>query len=310
MRKWILFGLLCCSMLGATAQDTVSNYISRTIRLDEVVVSAPGFNVKNFIRRVQNDTTFYKAFKTLRIIGYTADNDIRILNKKGGIQASLQSTTRQVVKNGCRSMEVLNEKTTGNFYTRGKNYNYYTAELYASLFFTQGEVCGEDNLVKGGKSPHETGALARHKEQLKILIFNPGQPVPGVPVVGKKVAIFEEGISKHYDFSIRSDSYQNIPCYVFTAKARKDLSVSERDDVVIDELVTYFTKDDYSIVARHYALSYRTLFFDFNVQIQVNMTRFQDMLVPAEIHYSGNWDVVFKKRERAVFTARFYDFSR
>ncbi len=38
-------------------------------------------------------------------------------------------------------MEVIEEKTTGNFYDRKGDYNYYTAELYANLFFTKGTVC-------------------------------------------------------------------------------------------------------------------------------------------------------------------------
>ncbi len=32
---------------------------------------------------------------------------------------------------------------------RIRNYNYYTAQLYAGLFFTKGKVCGETNIVKG-----------------------------------------------------------------------------------------------------------------------------------------------------------------
>ena len=35
------------------------------------------------------------------------------------------------------------------FIISDRNYNYYTAELYAGLFFTNGKVCGENNIVKG-----------------------------------------------------------------------------------------------------------------------------------------------------------------
>src|SRR5690242_8564012 len=118
------------------AQDTAGSYVARNVQLDEVVIQATrmGFDVPGFIRLVEEDTTFYKAFKNLRILGYTADNDIEVYNRKGRVKASLVSTTRQNVRNGCRTMQVLQEKTTGNFYDRDSGYNYYTAELYASLF--------------------------------------------------------------------------------------------------------------------------------------------------------------------------------
>jgi hypothetical protein len=37
-------------------------------------------------------------------------------------------------------MEILNESTTGDFYDKNHDYNYYTAELYASLFFTRSNM--------------------------------------------------------------------------------------------------------------------------------------------------------------------------
>ena len=36
-------------------------------------------------------------------------------------------------------MEVINETVTGDFYEKDSSYNYYTAELYAGLFFTKGQ---------------------------------------------------------------------------------------------------------------------------------------------------------------------------
>jgi hypothetical protein len=292
---------------AAQAQDTDSGYISRTVHLDEVVISAVrgGFDVQHFIKRVEEDSTFYKAFKTLRIIGYTADNDIRLLNKKGNVEASLKSITRQTRKNNCRSMEVLSESTTGDFYTRKKKYNYYTAELYASLFFTDGSICGENNIVNDGRQPQAASgsALEKHKEQLKKLIFNPGQPVAGIPVVGRKVAIFDPAIAPMYDFSITSAPYHDITCYVFTATAKPEY----KDKVVVNKLVTFFDQSNFDIVARNYALSYNTFLFDFDVQMEVQLDKAEGVLVPSMIRYQGNWNVAFHKRERASFTARFYD---
>jgi hypothetical protein len=306
VRLRLLLAGLACLPLTLRAQD--SSYIARHLQLDSVVVSASrvNFDIPGFIRMVKEDTTFYKAFKTLRILAYTGENHIQILDKKDQTKASLTSTTRQHRQDDCRTMSVVSEHTTGDFYDRKKAYNYYTAELYANLFFTEGEVCGEDNIVQGGQQDHNSGgSMERHKEQLKELIFNPGQPIPGVPLISRKVAIFDDKVAPMYDFSITSAAYNNTPCYVFTATAKPNY----RSNVVIQKLVTYFSKDDLEIVFRRYALAYDAWIFDFDVNIQVRMTHFGPYLVPADINYNGDWKVPFKKREHAVFQARFHDFS-
>lgn len=303
MRKILLLFCLIPS-IAALAQDT-ARYKGMTINLDEHVVKAKriGFDVNGFIQRVEEDTTFYRAFKNLRLIGFTADNDIRITDReRGKTLASLKSRTRQVMKGSCSSMETLEEKTTGNFYDRKGGYNYYTAELYANLFFTKGTVCNEE----GGA---DKGSLARHKSQLKQLIFNPGKPISGVPVVGSKVAIFDRSLMRFYDFSITSASFAGTDCYVFSAVMKKGLGKIDRAEIVYDELITYFNKETMEIVGRKYSLSYKTLIFDFNVRMNVEMTKLDDLLLPALITYDGTWDVPFKKRETAVFTAKFFDFK-
>ncbi|SHM12779.1 hypothetical protein SAMN05444266_106454 [Chitinophaga jiangningensis] len=299
--------IACNCMLTLKAQDT-AHYRGMTINLDEVTVAAQkiGFDVNSFIKRVEDDTTFYRAFKNLRIVGFNGDNDIRIYDKKGQVQASLKSTTTQEMKGRCRSMKVEEEKVTGDFYDRKGNYKYYTAELYANLFFTTGTVCVDEN---GNAPERSNGSLAKHKAQLKQLIFNPGKPVRGVPVVGNKVAIFSSDVMRYYDFSIKSENYVNgIPCYVFTAKAKPGLSRLDKAEIVIDELITWFNKDNFEIVGRKYALSYKTMLFDFNVQMNVQMTKVNDLLIPALVTYAGSWDVAFKKRETAAFIAKFHNF--
>ena len=125
-----------------------------------------------------------------------------MLNKNGKVQASLYSKTKQHRANNCRTMEVLEEKTTGDMYD-DKELNYYTAELYASLFFTGNKICNENNIVKGvERDLRNKKGVAKHKEQLKMLFFNPGKKIPGIPFIGDKIDIFDPSVSRLYNFSI------------------------------------------------------------------------------------------------------------
>src|SRR5262245_60698297 len=82
-------------------QDSLDNErLAKMIDLSEVVVRND-INVAQFIDRVKNDTTFYKAFRNLRVLGFTSLNDIRIVDKKEKQKASLQSKTRQNRIDGC-----------------------------------------------------------------------------------------------------------------------------------------------------------------------------------------------------------------
>jgi hypothetical protein len=281
--------------------------LSQMISLSEVVLRS-GLDVPAFIARVKNDTTFYKAFRSLHLVGYTSLNDIRIVDKKNKQKASLQSKTRQNRIGNCRTMDVLEEKATGNFYDKKGDYNYYTAGLYAGLFFTKDTICGEKNIVTGIElNPRSKGGIEKRKEQLKMLFFNPGKKIPGIPFIGDKIDIFDPDRASYYDFVIDFGDYEGRTCYVFSIKSKNDLSSGEKNNVVIDSMITWFDAKTMEIVQRNYHLSYNTGAYDFDVHMEVQMTKFGNYLLPKILRYRGNWDVVFKKRERGYFTATLFD---
>lgn len=296
---------------NASAQkDTAVTVNKKAITLKEVVVRS-NLNVPAFIDRVQEDTTFYKAFRNLKILGYTALNDIRMLEKKGDVKATLVSRTQQVVKDTCRWMKVLEETTTGDMYDKRRNFNYYTANLYAGLFFARDTICGESNIVKGNEfSTKNKSGIEKHKEQLKMLFFNPGKKIPGIPFIGNKIAVFDEEVGKLYDYVIDMNTFNGQMCYIFKLTPRADLTASEKDKIVINEMTTWFSVDNWDIVARNYDLSYNAGVYRFDVNMEAEMTKFEDLLVPKVLRYNGTWGVVFKKRENAVFTATLFDFTR
>ena len=313
MRKYtasILFTFVLLTTVRAQTDSLDNEKLARMINLSEVVVRSD-INVADFIARVKNDTTFYKAFKNLHVLGFTSLNDIRILDKKGREKASMQSRTRQLRDKGCRSMETINETTTGDFYTNSRNYNYYTAELYAGLFFTNGRVCGEDNIVYGTRfDARGKKGTAKHKEQLKMLFFNPGKKIPGIPFIGNKINIFDPDVAAYYDFDIDQVEYEGRSCYLFSIKSKETLTPGQNDKIVIDNMITWFDAKTMEVLARNYNLSYDAGVYDFDVSMEVQMTKFGDYLVPKTLRYKGNWDVVLKKRERGVFTATLFDFEK
>ena len=75
-------------------------------------------------------------------------------------------------------------------------------------------------------------------------------------------------------------------------------------------MTTWFNDKTFEIVARDYSLSYDAGVYDFNVQMQVELTKLGDYLVPSLIRYVGNWKAIFKKRERGIFTATLFDFVK
>jgi len=313
MKKLILLvPLLYVFFLPGLSQnrDSLDNErLAKMIDLSEVVVRTD-INVPKFIDRVKNDSTFYKAFKNLRVLGFTSLNDIRIVDKNGRQKAALESKTRQNRVNGCRTMDVLSAITQGDFYKSDSSYNYYTAELYAGLFFTRNKVCGENNIVAGSSFDAKgKSGVAKHKEQLKMLFFNPGKKIPGIPFIGSKINVFDPEVAQYYDFLIDQVDYDGKPAYLFSVNARTDLSRGEKDKIVIDNMITWFDAKTMEVLARNYSLSYDAGVYDFDVSMEVQMTKFGDYLVPKTLRYKGNWDVVFKNRERGVFTATLFDFK-
>jgi hypothetical protein len=55
--------------------------LAKMMSLSEVVMRSD-LNIPAFIKRVKEDTTFYKVFRNLHVPGFTSLNDIRIVNKE------------------------------------------------------------------------------------------------------------------------------------------------------------------------------------------------------------------------------------
>lgn len=286
----------------ASAQDQDTTYYGMRIMMDEVVIKAvkKGWDLQAFVRRMQTDTTFYKAFLGLKVVNYESENNIRILDANNKPLATMHNNTIQKVAGSCRTVSVVNERTSGDFYKKDRQPAYFTAELFQRLFFRPGKECGVTDRIADAHTG-KGNKLDKAKEQLKQLVFNPGSKVSGVPFAGDKASIFDADMMSKYDFSLKFDTYEGVECYVFRAVPKKEYA----GDVIFNQLDTWFRTADYSIMARDYSLSYHTMVYDFDVRMKVRLEQKEGRLLPASIDYQGNWHVMMKKRERAVLNIVF-----
>ena len=308
MRSFLF--LMCMSLVGHSwAQDTTLNLANQSFTLTDAIVRN-NFDYKAILEKIKRDTSFYKAFKTLRTVGYSSFNHIEMYDKNQRMEASLDSRTRQNRIGGCRTMDVLEEKTFGNLRDRKGEYNYVTPSLYASLFFTKGKICGETNIVKGKKRTIQGSGIEKAKDQLKMLFFNPGEKIPGIPMIGNKLDLYDDNAHELYNYRLDYVDYHGKLAYVFEIKPKEDLGFFAKDRVVVDQMITWFNPSTLEVLGRNYSLSYKAGVYDFNVQMEVEMTYTPNgLLVPKILRYKGDWDVVFKKRERGLFTATLFDFK-
>jgi hypothetical protein len=300
-----LFAFLL-SMLALTSgqaqKDSTSSSFGGIVYLDSLVVSATrsGFSTEDFIELVQQDASFYQAFENIRLLAYESDNDIRFFDKKGKETARLNNRIRQNMKGTCRTMDILHQEVTGDYYKRDKSLRYFTANIYESVFFTYQRTCHTNK-----KRVPET-ETEKQIEKLKVLIFKPGTAVD-VPVVGKKARIFSPALQSCYDYAITSKKYRaETDCYVFSVQWKKNLTKRAQQKTIIRQLETYFDKSTFEVVARSYDLFYNGSLIDFDVRIVIELIKVGGQYLPGHLHLEGEWDIPFNDQERVLFDTKFY----
>ena len=143
-----------------------------------------------------------------------------------------------------------------------------------------------------------------------MLFFNPGKKIEGIPLIGNKLDLYDESAHQLYDYRLDIQEYHGQICYVFSITPKEGMGVFKNNRIVVDQMVTWFDMKTLEVFARNYSLSYKAGVYDFDVSMEVEMTKFNNLTVPKILRYKGNWDVIFKKRERAIFTATLFDFVK
>ncbi|EOR96006.1 : hypothetical protein [Arcticibacter svalbardensis MN12-7] len=301
MKRLILFFILGTSICQAQELQRFNPDTVLTIRLDSAVsIKGERINVQMFINKVTSDTSFYEAFRKMKQYSFTAENRIFTFDKKNRVEGKIY---RKIFHNnqGKYKMQYLAKQDSGKLFKKNGKYQLYTVEMFDYIFMNayNSDFVKTDATASGDKKGNES-----YKDKLKTLLFTPGRPVKGVPLIGSKTQIFSPNMRQYYDYTFYSGNYlDTIPIYTFRVKVKDDLSGWTKSGLMIKELNTIFDKRNMQILGRSVTMNYGNLVFDFDVKMNIEMGYFDqgETILPTKITYEGNWDVPFKKEERASF---------
>lgn len=302
MKKVILAaGLLICGLSGFAQQiDRFNPDTVKTIELDPNAINivAEKLSIETFIRAITTDTTFYQSFRKMKLYNFIAENRVYTYDKKNKVNGKIYRKIKHS-NGGPVKMEYLVKQDTGKVFKKNGKYQLYTIEMFDYIFMNAYKT---DFVANAPSGDGKGGSNAGYKEKLKTLIFNPGRPVKGIPFIGSKTEIFTANMRQYYDYAFQSGTYlDSIPVYRFRVSEKKDLSNWTKDGLMIKELVTIFDKRNFNILGRYVDMKYSNMVFDFDVQMNIEMSYFGEDKLPTKITYQGNWNVPFKKEERASF---------
>lgn len=310
MKKLCLAILCLLLFVGVNAQqiprfnpDTI-----KTITLDSVVnIKAKRLNIETFIDAIINDTSFYEAFRNMKKYTFIAENRVYTYDKKNQIDGRIYRKIRHN-NDGPYKMEYLVKEDNGKVYKKNGKYQLYTVEMFDYIFMNAANTDFVPNSAPNSGKSKKSGNEG-YKDKLKTLIFNPGRPIKGVPFIGSKTEIFTANMRQYYDYTFYSGTYlDSIPVYRFKVSVKPDLSKWTKDGIMIKELVTIFDKRNFEILGRYVDMKYSNMLFDFDVQMNIEMSYFDEVKLPTKITYQGNWDYPFKKEERASFLVLHKDY--
>ena len=306
MKKLLLLasGLL---LLALSSKAQIHRFNPDTIislKIDSPVnIRAHRLNAQDFINAIVTDTSFYRAFRLMKLYNFVADNRIYTYDKKNHVNGKIYRRIKHGVINGKHHTEYLAKTDSGSVYKKNGKYELYTVEMFDFIFGNAYNTDFEkgDHGTMGGKN-------GSYKGKLKTLIFEPGRKITGLPFISNKTEIFSRDMKQYYSYQFAKGMYlDSIPVYRF--KVIKKPSTAE-DDVMIREMTTIFDARDMKILGRYVDMKYHNFLFSFDIQMNIELNRYYGELLPVKVSYQGNWDIPFHQTERASFLITQRDYKK
>ncbi len=292
----LMWGISFAQQIPRFNPDTVL-----TVTIDSAItITSTRLTAESFINEIINDTSFYAAFRNMKKYTFTAENRIFTYDNKNTVEGKIY---RRIYhnNNGPYKMQFLEKRDEGKIYKKNGKYSLYTVEMFDYIFMN---AYNSDFTPSAPISDAKGESNESYKDKLKTLLFSPGRPIRGVPFISNKTELFTPNMRQYYDYSFYRGTYlDSIPVYRFKVAMKPGLSNWTKDGLMIKELTTIFDMRNFQILGRYVDMKYDNLAFDFNVQMNIELGYFGEdrILLPTKVTYQGNWDIPFKKEERASF---------
>ena len=274
--------------------------IYNSVQLDTLTIFAENeFDIKTFIQRIKDDTTFYQAFKNLHYYPHKALGNLWVYNKREKEKAAEKISIIQHLEKSYMWQDRKTISSSGKLRTNKGKYRFITAEIYYDIFFPSDTIPVSTEITNVKDETVGKGKKSKYKHDLKLMMFNPGEDISGVPIVGKKMSIFDNDMVKYYDYKVSIINYNGIECYQFSCLAKPE---HKEYKTVIKYLTTVFNKETMAVLNRQYSMRYKSILFQFDVKINVRNEMKHGTIIPLSISYTGYWDIPFKTQEKIAFT--------
>ena len=284
------------SFLFAQEEEKIYN----SIQLDTLTIFAANeFDIKTFIQRIKDDTTFYQAFKNLRYYPHKALGDLWVYNKREKEKATEKISVTQYLDESYMWQDRKTISSSGKLRTKKGKYRFTTAEVYYDIFFPSDTIPVSTEITDVKEESFEKNKKSKYIHDLKLMMFNPGEDISGVPIVGKKMSIFDNDMVEFYDYKVSIITFNGIECYQFSCIAKPEY---REHKTVIKYLTTVFNKENMAVLNRQYLMRYKSILFQFDVKINVRNEMSNGIITPLSISYTGYWDIPFKTQEKIAFT--------
>nr|WP_294949830.1 hypothetical protein [uncultured Mucilaginibacter sp.] len=277
-----------------------------TIVIDSPVnIRSHRLRAQDFIDAVMQDTSFYLAFRNMKGYAFTAENRVFTYNKKNKVEGKIYRKILHSNVAGDHKLQYLAKADSGNVLKKNGKYQLYTVEMFDYIFMN---AYNSDFVAGPPPSGEAKTKNEGYKAKLKTLIFTPGRKVSGIPFISSKTEIFGPDLRQFYRYEFARGKYlDTIPVYRFKVIRKPSSSV---DDVMIQEMTTIFDERTFQILGRYIDMKYSNMFFDFDVQMNIELNYFAGELLPTKITYQGNWDIPLHKEERASFLILHKDYKK
>jgi hypothetical protein len=308
MKKLRIVALILIAFSSVSYSQQIKRFNPDTIRtivIDSAVnIRSHRLNVQDFIDATLKDTGFYLAFRNMEKYAFIAENRIYTYDKKNKVDGKIYRKIKHSNVKGQHKTEYIAKRDSGAIYKNNGKYQLYTVEMFDYIFMN----AYNSDFVKGPALPGSEGKNENYKDKLKTLIFAPGHKVKGIPFVSSKTEIFSKDMREYYYYRFARGKYlDSIPVYIF--KVLRKPSIAD-NDVIIKEMTTIFDMRNFQILGRYMDLKYSNFLFSFNVQMNIELGKYQGEMLPIKITYQGNWDIPFHKTERASFLIVHKDYKR